>query len=111
MHGAAWRPIRRQETALFTCSNWRKSWRAFGEWLCGACRKRVTELDTKLKVALQEKATAVSEKANLERQLKQHRSQTQSLQTTLEKKDQVETKKRESILVVSVAQPCRRSCD
>lgn len=53
-------------------------------------------------MALQEKATAVNEKANFERQLKQHRSQTQTLQTTLEKKDHVESKKRESILVVSI---------
>lgn len=52
-------------------------------------------------MALQDKATAQQEKAALDRQLKQQQGQKLMMEKTLEKKDAIEYKKRESIMVVS----------
>ena len=51
-------------------------------------------------MALQDKAVALQEKSNIERQLKQNQSQKIIMEKTLEKKDALENKKRESIMVV-----------
>lgn len=64
-------------------------------------RKRLAEVEGKLKVALQERAAAVADKATLDRHLKQQQGQKMIMEKTLEKKDQIENKKRESIMVVS----------
>jgi hypothetical protein len=61
----------------------------------------VADLDNKLKAALQDKTTAVQEKSRLEAQLRQSAAQKQLVDKQLEKKDAIESKKRESILVVS----------
>ncbi|KXZ43594.1 hypothetical protein GPECTOR_86g388 [Gonium pectorale] len=64
-----------------------------------ALKKRLTDAEAKLRTALQEKAAAIQEKGNLERQLKQNQSQKLMMEKTLEKKDVLESKKRESIMV------------
>ncbi|GLC41340.1 hypothetical protein PLESTM_001185400 [Pleodorina starrii] len=66
-----------------------------------ALKKRLTDTETKLRAALQDKTAALQEKGNLERQLKQHHSQKLTLEKTLEKKDALECKKRESMMVKS----------
>ncbi len=66
-----------------------------------AAKKKLVEAETKLKAALADKQQAQQDKANLERQVKQQSSQTAMLQKNIEKKDAVESKRRESILVVS----------
>ncbi len=73
-----------------------------------ATKKKLADVETKLKAALADKQQAVQDKANLERQLKQHSSQTAMLQKNIEKKDAMESKRRESILVVShqLPRPC-----
>jgi hypothetical protein len=71
-------------------------------WRCPAARrKRLTDAEAKLRVALQEKATAAQEKGALERQLKQFQGHKMLMEKSLEKKDAIENKKRESIMVVS----------
>lgn len=71
--------------------------------LCLApCRKQTVEIQSKLKAALADRVAAIADKANLERAMKQSKSQALTLEKTLEKKDAVENKKRESILVVSI---------
>lgn len=71
-------------------------WRGLTLAVYVVCRKRLTDMETKLRMAVQEKTTASFEKANLERQLKQ---QSQQLS---QKKDALDSKKRlrESIMVV-----------
>ncbi len=66
------------------------------------CRKRLTDTEAKLRAALQDKAAAIAEKGNLERQLKQFQGQKMLMEKTLEKKDALESKKRESIMVVRI---------
>ena len=51
-------------------------------------------------MALQDKQAALQDRATLDRQLKQTKGQQQVLEKNLEKKDVIETKKRESIMVV-----------
>lgn len=63
-------------------------------------RKKLGEVEGKLKLVTEEKQKAVQEKANLERQLKMQQSQKLMIEKNLEKKDQIESKKRESIMVV-----------
>lgn len=65
-----------------------------------AAKKKLADAETKLKAALTDRQQAVQDKANLERQIKQQSSQTVMLQKNLEKKDAIESKRRESILVV-----------
>ncbi|GLI69864.1 hypothetical protein VaNZ11_014581 [Volvox africanus] len=67
-------------------------------------KKRLTDTETKLRTALQEKTAALLEKSNFERQLKQNQSQKLMIEKTLEKKDAIEFKKRESIMVKSKEQ-------
>ncbi|GIL68311.1 hypothetical protein Vafri_21594 [Volvox africanus] len=67
-------------------------------------KKRLTDTETKLRTALQEKTAALLEKSNFERQLKQNQSQKLMIEKTLEKKDAIESKKRESIMVKSKEQ-------
>lgn len=62
----------------------------------------MTDTEAKLRAALQDKAAAIAEKGNLERQLKQFQGQKMLMEKTLEKKDALESKKRESIMVVSI---------
>lgn len=64
-----------------------------------ALKRRTIDLDAKLKLAMTEKQAAVAEKANIERQLKQASGQKLLIEKSLEKKDQLESKKRESIMV------------
>lgn len=64
-------------------------------------RKKAGDMENKLKTAMSEKMAAVQEKSKLEAQLKQFNSQKSMLERTLEKKDAMESKKRESIMVVS----------
>lgn len=64
-------------------------------------RKQTVEIQGKLKAALADRVAAIADKANLERLMKQSKSQALTLEKTLEKKDAVENKKRESILIVS----------
>lgn len=58
------------------------------------------ETQAKLKAALADRVAAIADKANLERAMKQSKSQALTLEKTLEKNTAVENKKRESILVV-----------
>ncbi|GIL81779.1 hypothetical protein Vretifemale_10778 [Volvox reticuliferus] len=69
-----------------------------------ALKKRLTDTETKLRTALQEKTAALLEKSNFERQLKQNQSQKLMIEKTLEKKDAIENKKRESMMVKSKEQ-------
>jgi Mg-chelatase subunit ChlD len=69
---------------------------------CGGSRKKITDLEGKLRVAVQEKTNAVQDKANLERQLKQQASRVQILEKNLEKKDVQADRRRESMMVVSL---------
>jgi hypothetical protein len=50
-----------------------------------------------------DKQQAVAEKSSLEQQLKQAQGKNLIIEKSLEKKDQIESKKRESIMVVSQA--------
>ena len=74
-----------------------------GEEMAGkeveALKRKVVDLDAKLKLAVTEKQAAVAEKGNIERQLKQASGQKLLIEKSLEKKDQLESKKRESIMV------------
>lgn len=70
------------------------------------CRKKLVEVENKLKVAVADRQTAVAEKANLEKQLKQQQGQKLLIEKSLEKKDAMENKKRESIMVVRGAASC-----
>ena len=60
-------------------------------------------MEAKLKLAVSEKQAAVAEKATLDKQLRQQTGQKMLIEKNLERKDQMESKKRESIMVVSVA--------
>ncbi len=59
------------------------------------------DVESKLKVAVADKQAAAAEKANLEKQLKQEQGQKLLMEKSLEKKDVIENKKRESIMIVS----------
>ena len=65
-------------------------------------RKRLTDLEAKLKAAVADRQAAVAEKATLEKQVKQQQGQKMLIEKSLEKKDQIESKKRESIMIVSI---------
>jgi hypothetical protein len=65
-----------------------------------AAKKKLAEVETRLKGALADKQQALQDRANLDRQMKQQTGQTALLQKNLEKKDAVESKRRESIMVV-----------
>ena len=54
-------------------------------------------------MAVGDKQQAVAEKASLEQQLKQAQGKNLIIEKSLEKKDQIESKKRESIMIVSAA--------
>ncbi len=72
-----------------------------------AHRKKLLDVEVKLKVAVSDRQSAVADKASLEKQLKQQQSQKLLVEKTLEKKDHIESKKRESIMVVGAAhRPC-----
>ncbi|MEW5312718.1 MAG: hypothetical protein WDW38_004331 [Sanguina aurantia] len=64
-------------------------------------KKQIVETQAKLKAALADRVAAVADKANLERAMKQSKSQALTLEKTLEKNTAVENKKRESILVTA----------
>ncbi|GAX77261.1 hypothetical protein CEUSTIGMA_g4707.t1 [Chlamydomonas eustigma] len=64
-----------------------------------ALKKRLTDTETKLKVAVSDKQAAVAEKATLEKQVKQQQGQKLLIEKNLEKSTQIESKKRESIMI------------
>lgn len=70
------------------------------------CRKKLVEVENKLKVAVADRQTAAAEKAHLEKQLRQQQGQKLLIEKSLEKKDAMENKKRESIMVVRGAASC-----
>lgn len=67
--------------------------------ICDQHRKKILDLETKLKVAVQDKTSAVQERSKLEAQVKQLVSQKQLHEKSHGKQQNIEEKKRESIMV------------
>lgn len=63
------------------------------------CKKKLVEVETKLRAALQEKQQALQDKVQFERQWKQLSSQQNMIEKNLQKKELMADKRRESIMV------------
>lgn len=72
--------------------------------------KQVTELETKLRTAVQEKQQALAEKGAAERQLKQQGAKALALEKNMEKAEAVEAKRRESMMVRAAMRCALRVC-